>query len=217
MPFESFKWKGRPRVGGVGPFRFRPRGATGTPRTLPQRPRPSVHKFRRRDAAPSQRLVEVPRGPATDQGSCRQPSRERPRTCVDGEVPSGSGPFGGARPHRGRLPWMYDSGRENPSICAAAEERWPLRATPAPGPSAMAPPAPPPVFQPRRPGRLRTALAASGIILAVVLAASALVVALTTRSSSSNTAAPSAGNPPHHPARRPLNRPTAHSAPQSLP
>ena len=66
---------------------------------------------------------------------------------------------------------------------------------PAPAHPAMAPPAPPPVFQPRRPGRLRTALAASGIILAVVLAASALVVALTTRSSSSNTAAPSAGNP----------------------
>jgi hypothetical protein len=53
------------------------------------------------------------------------------------------------------------------------------------------------VFQPPRPGRLRTALAASGIILAVVLAASALVVALTTRvdSNDSNSAAPPAGDP----------------------
>ena len=67
---------------------------------------------------------------------------------------------------------------------------------PGPGPSGYGPPAPPPELQrPPRPGRLRTALAAAGIILAVVLAASALVVALTTRSSSSNTAAPSAGNP----------------------
>lgn len=67
---------------------------------------------------------------------------------------------------------------------------------PGPGPSGYGPPAPPPVLQPPRPGRLRTALAASGIILAVVLAASALVVALTTRSSSnSNSAAPPAGDP----------------------
>lgn len=69
---------------------------------------------------------------------------------------------------------------------------------PGPGPSGYGPPpAPPPVFQPRRPGRLRTALAAAGIILAVVLAASALVVALTTRvdSNDSNSAAPSAGDP----------------------
>ncbi|WP_040539327.1 hypothetical protein [Mycolicibacterium tusciae] len=67
-----------------------------------------------------------------------------------------------------------------------------------PGPSGYGPPpAPPPVFQPPRPGRLRTALAAAGIVLAVVLAASALVVALTTRSSSkdSNSAAPAAGDP----------------------
>lgn len=68
---------------------------------------------------------------------------------------------------------------------------------PGPGPSGYGPPAPPPVLQPRRPGRLRTALAAAGIILAVVLAASALVVALTTRvdSNDSNNAAPSAGDP----------------------
>src|SRR3546814_6450917 len=33
--------------------------------------------------------------------------------------------IGGARPPRCRLPWFHDSGRENPSICAAAE-RWPL-------------------------------------------------------------------------------------------
>jgi len=69
MPFESFKWKG-PTKGGRSRALPVPTsgGATGTPRTLPQRPRPSVHKIRRRDAAPSQRLVEVPRGSATDPG-----------------------------------------------------------------------------------------------------------------------------------------------------
>ena len=69
---------------------------------------------------------------------------------------------------------------------------------PGPGPSGYGPPpGPPPVFQPPRRGRLKTALAAAGIILAVVLAASALVVALTTRvgSNNSNRAAPSAGDP----------------------
>ncbi len=41
--------------------------------------------------------------------------------------------IGGARPPRCRLLWFHDRGRENPSICAAAE-RWPLRAAKWPRP-----------------------------------------------------------------------------------
>lgn len=142
MPFESFKWKG-PTKGGRSRALPVPTsgGATGTPRTLPQRPRPSVHKFQRRDITPSRRLAEVPGGSLQIRGSSRQPSCERPQIVCRREVPSGSGAqaqFGGARPHRRRLPWMYDSGRENPSICAAAE-RWPLRATPWPRPIRLRP------------------------------------------------------------------------------
>lgn len=80
----------------------------------------------------------------------------------------------------------------------------PFGPPPGPGPSGYAEPpalppppqAPAPVFLSPRPSRLRTALAAAGILLAVVLAASSLVVALTGRSSSdTNTPAPSADNP----------------------
>lgn len=72
----------------------------------------------------------------------------------------------------------------------------PFGPPPGPGPSGYGAPPPPPVFLPPRPRRLRTALAAAGILLAVVLAASALVVALTGRTSSESSTAPApAGNP----------------------
>ena len=112
-------------------------------------------------------------------------------------VPSGSAP---------NLAVPYPTGAVYPGCMTAGGKTQayvpppnggPYGPPPGPGPSGYGPPAPPPVLQPLRPGRLRTALAAAGIVLAVVLAASALVVALTTRvdSNDSNSAAPSAGDP----------------------
>ena len=143
MPFESFKWKG-PTKGGRSRALPVPTsgGATGTPRTLPQRPRPSVHKF----GGPAAVLVLASRWGAQAGSSpalVRADSlRSGHQSCLAGRVRADRSKFGGARPYRRRLPWMYDSGREDPSICAAAE-RWPLRAATWRRPIRLRPPARP--------------------------------------------------------------------------
>lgn len=114
------------------------------------------------------------------------------------EVPSGSGPNLAVPDPTGAVyPGGMTAGGKTQAY-VPPPNGGPYGPPPGPGPSGYGPPAAPsPVFQPRRPGRLRTALAAAGIILAVVLAASALVVALTTRvdSNDSNSTAPPADSP----------------------
>lgn len=179
---------------GSGPSGSDRGGATGTPRTLPHPPRPAVHRF----SAPR------PHGPASRSRPDRA-AQESVGTTHPGDLsrllafPSTGDQLNLAVPDPTSAVYpggMTAGGKTQPYV--PPPNGGPYGPPPGPGPSGYGGPlAPPPVLQPPRPRRLRTGLAAAGIVLAVVLAASALVVALTTRSSSSdsNSAAPAAGDP----------------------
>lgn len=117
----------------VGPFRFRPRGSdrNTTNATAPPKTRRAQNLRPPTNAASAERThrrrhpVGRNWAPMVPVGTCTIPPASRP--------PNNRPKFGGARPHRRRLPWVYDCGRENPSICAAAE-RWPLWAAAWPRP-----------------------------------------------------------------------------------
>lgn len=131
---KNSEWKG-PTKGGrkSGPSGSDRGGTTGTPRTLPHPPRPAVHKIcglpTARPAAGrttgNRHLAGRNWAPIVPRGYLNEPTRE--------PLAEQATQIGGARPPRCRLRWFHDRGRENPSICAAAE-RWPLRAAKWPRP-----------------------------------------------------------------------------------
>lgn len=117
-------------MGGVGPFRFRPRGSdrNTTNATAPPKTR-RAQIFGPPAAWSSQPKPTGPGG--TRIGRNHPPGRPQQTACLP--VHRRSAQFSGARPHQCRLPWGYDSGREDSAIRAAAEW-WPLWAATWPRP-----------------------------------------------------------------------------------